>query len=226
MALTDNLISYYKLDESSGNASDSVGSNTLTNRGTTGYSSGKINNGAVFDGTNNKRLDISNGLEYKTADDRTWSFWVNPSGLTAGYFIDNVGTTNDIRMIVYPETNKITLFANGNTKSTATTVSTGNWYHIVVTKSGTTYELYMNGSSQGTVSQGSLTYYSDAFSLGAPFDGYGSLTNGTIDEVGIWSRALTSGEVTSLYNSGSGNQYPFSGGSTFASRMSLLGVGR
>ena len=31
-----------------------------------------------------------------------------------------------------------------------------------------------------------------------------------IDEVGIWSRTLTSTEVSDLYNSGSGLQYPFS----------------
>lgn len=48
MALTDNLVSYWKLDESSGNASDSVGSNTLTNNGTAGYASGKINNAVDF----------------------------------------------------------------------------------------------------------------------------------------------------------------------------------
>ena len=49
MALTDNLVSYWKLDESSGNAADSVGSNTLTNTNTVTYSAGKINNGADFE---------------------------------------------------------------------------------------------------------------------------------------------------------------------------------
>jgi hypothetical protein len=43
MALTDNLVAYYKLDESSGNAADIVNSITLTNTSTT-YGTGKINN--------------------------------------------------------------------------------------------------------------------------------------------------------------------------------------
>ena len=34
---------------------------------------------------------------------------------------------------------------------------------------------------------------------------------GDIDEVGIWSRAITSTEVTALYNSGDGFAYPFAG---------------
>jgi len=33
-------------------------------------------------------------------------------------------------------------------------------------------------------------------------------TNGIIDEVGIWDRVLTSTEITELYNSGVGKQYP------------------
>ena len=56
MALTDNLVSYWKLDESSGNAADSVGSNTLTNTGTATYAAGKINNGVVVNGSS-QRLD-------------------------------------------------------------------------------------------------------------------------------------------------------------------------
>ena len=47
--LTDNLISHWKLDESSGNAADSHGSNTLTNNGSTPFVAAKINNGADFE---------------------------------------------------------------------------------------------------------------------------------------------------------------------------------
>lgn len=36
--------------------------------------------------------------------------------------------------------------------------------------------------------------------------------DGLIDEVGLWGRALTSGERTTLYNAGAGLAYPFSGG--------------
>jgi len=49
--LLTNLISYWKLDEASGNAVDSHGSNTGTNIATTPFSAGKINNGALLNGT-------------------------------------------------------------------------------------------------------------------------------------------------------------------------------
>jgi hypothetical protein len=43
MALTDNLLAYYKLDESSGNAFDSFAGKTLTNNNTVGFAAALIN---------------------------------------------------------------------------------------------------------------------------------------------------------------------------------------
>src|SRR3990167_551156 len=50
MALDTNLVAYWKMDESSGDATDSVASHTLTNTNVT-YGTGKINNGAAFNST-------------------------------------------------------------------------------------------------------------------------------------------------------------------------------
>jgi hypothetical protein len=33
--------------------------------------------------------------------------------------------------------------------------------------------------------------------------------HGKLDEIGIWTRVLNDNEVSSLYNNGLGNQYPF-----------------
>src|SRR4051812_38835093 len=46
MALLTGIVSYWKLDESSGDAVDSVSSNNLTNHGSIPFVPGKINNGA------------------------------------------------------------------------------------------------------------------------------------------------------------------------------------
>jgi len=94
-------------------------------------------------------------------------------------------------------------------------VSIDTWYNLVFVNSGDghTLQLYLNGSDvsasadtfTGTVFEGlSTTNFGNAYP-GAP----NSFTVGTIDSFGIWSRALTSGEVTQLYNSGNGRTYPF-----------------
>ena len=59
MALIDNLVSYWKMDETgTGNAEDSHGSNTFTNVGPFTYATGKINNGADF-GVNNTTKELT-----------------------------------------------------------------------------------------------------------------------------------------------------------------------
>src|SRR4051812_28482140 len=50
--LLTNLVSDWKLDESSGNAIDSLGTNTLTANSAPGSVAGKVNGARNFDGTN------------------------------------------------------------------------------------------------------------------------------------------------------------------------------
>src|SRR5262249_12496362 len=57
-ALASGIVSYWKFDESSGVASDTAGSNSLTNNNTAPYSSAVINNGATLDATNNQYFSI------------------------------------------------------------------------------------------------------------------------------------------------------------------------
>jgi len=96
----------------------------------------------------------------------------------------------------------------------ASSVTADTWYHLVFIRntSDDKIYLYVNGtevtSGTGvTDSTTSVPTYS-TFSLGSG-NSSTEFTNGTIDEVGIWSRALTSSEVTELYNSGDGFAYPF-----------------
>ena len=79
MSLLTGLVSYWKLDESSGNAADAHASNTLTNNNTVGYSAAKINNGADYGaGNTNKYLRNSGDLigNYQ-ADIFSISLWLN-----------------------------------------------------------------------------------------------------------------------------------------------------
>lgn len=224
MALTDNLVSYWKLDESSGNASDSVGSNTLTNTNTVTYVAGKINNGADFGTANtNKKLTIASALGI-TNGAISISMWVKlNTEIASGTwgFAQKGNATNHVQYIIAYEYNGGTrrfVFnrqkqnASNNLVTSNTTMGTTNYYHLVLTYDGTTLEGYVNGSSIGT-----LATSGDGASAGInQFDiGEGGMFAATsyasidADEVGIWSRALTSTEVTSLYNGGAGLQYPF-----------------
>ena len=99
----------------------------------------------------------------------------------------------------------------------ARTLTNGTFYHLVIVYTASTgnCEFFLNGSSAGTSSGLYTSIYNSTaqFRLGSNVDAAGAnegFFDGIIDEVGIWSRVLTGAEVTTLYNSGNGIQYPFS----------------
>lgn len=227
MALTDNLVAYWKLDESSGNASDSSGnSKTLTNVNTVSYSSAKINNGADFGSSNtNKRLSINDDLGIDGGN-ISISFWVKMNTeISSGFItlIQHGGVSSYVNDTVWYDygggTRKLSFFrqrqnVNGTKIDYNITLGTDNWYHIVYTYDGTNLRGYINGSlvagptsASGNGNAGTI----DCFNVGAlyAYGGYEKFSSAKIDEVGVWSRALSSTEVSTLYNSGNGLQYPF-----------------
>jgi hypothetical protein len=94
--------------------------------------------------------------------------------------------------------------------------STNIWYHLVCVHNGAgNYpDIYVNGSlvnidaSKSSIAT-TLEVPTAATSLGQNYDGDTEVIQGSMDEIAMWNRALTSTEVTSLYNMGHGNQYPF-----------------
>lgn len=229
MALTDDLRAYYKLDESSGNATDSSGNGyTLTNTNTVGYAPAKINNGADLGTANtNKRLLNSSRLGLSSGSSLTISGWVKANsapGSGVDYTIFdlrdgtaatdteawlkyvNIGGTRKLRWL-YP------LQEAGSFVTYDIDLGTSTYYFVVGTYDGTSIRMYVNGTQQGgtvTATSGGSSL-SDAFCIGATGNGFvfGSLT---VDEVGVWSRALSDSEITELYNGGAGLTYPFTGG--------------
>jgi len=217
MALTDNLVSYWKLDESSGNAADSVGSNTLTNTSVS-YVTGKIGNAAQFG--SGKKLTSPNDTSLNTSN-FTLSAWVYFTGTnsqqsriaerddvsTERLWIATTGESNTT-FDFYAWNSTGTLFsANGG----GTNLSQNAWHHVVATWDGSYIKRYVDGSAYGTdlSVSGSLKGATEPLTIGNDTYGINRYLAGNIDEVGIWSRALTSTEVTELYNGGAGLQYPF-----------------
>jgi hypothetical protein len=84
---------------------------------------------------------------------------------------------------------------------TASLPSNNAWHHIVATQNGTTAKLYVDGVlvKTGTVAAiGNSTYYYNTINIGRYNNGY--YFNGKIDDVLVWSRELSAGDVTSLYS--------------------------
>jgi len=101
--------------------------------------------------------------------------------------------------------------------NTANAITDNNWHHVLVTSSGAsgTLTVYLDGSSLTTASLGSVSSTDPNQDLaigGRVISGsVNSPIDGKLDEVAIWDVALSSSDVTAIYNSGSPNNLNTSG---------------
>lgn len=94
--------------------------------------------------------------------------------------------------------------------TTNTFTSTTTWYHIVLTKTGTTVRIYVDNVLDTTATLPNATIdYSTSTSkrtvIGAAWgstSGFLIPFNGNIDEVSLWDAALSVAQVSEIYNAG------------------------
>lgn len=237
MALADNLLVYWQLDD----VNSDYGSYNLTNNNSITFSSGLIGNCAVGGASNtNKNLSYNTGIA-ATDNNISFSLWAKMDTEIAAndaWFLrwENKAT-NYIGAGVLYEYNggtrrlRFSLDMGGNFSNYNVALGTTNWHHIVATYNSSTSKIncYLDGTKIVTdASFGGLSgaWGSYRFTLMAYYSIEGTTCmKGEIDEVGLWNRVLSDSEVTTLYNSGAGNTYPFTEGSTRVHNLGTLGVG-
>jgi hypothetical protein len=87
----------------------------------------------------------------------------------------------------------------GTTLSSTATVSLYVWTHVAMTFNGTCIQLYINGEATGTCTNTKLNAGSAYPIYMAIKEGTNSKYRGYVDELAIWSRALTVTEMRDLY---------------------------
>ncbi len=231
MALTTNIIGYWKMD---GNSNDSVGSSNGTDTSIT-YSTanGVINNGAGFNGTSSK-ITIADTADLRlTGDEYTVSFWCKTGASVAGVQrCINKDDANDYSGGYGFWLNAAKLYwahnsGSSNTIWTNVTLAASTTYFLTfVFEKGAQRKTYVNGSlinSSTTYNNNITGEANDALIFGAVAV-HGQYWTGALDEISFWSRALTATEVSELYNSGDGLQYPFSTTEETANNALVLGT--
>lgn len=202
------LISYYKLE----NTSDNKGTNNLTNTNSVAFNAAKFNNGADYGASNtNAYLGTTTNLGFSGTSAISASMWVKVNtaigthALYAHYstlsvdryflcyyvndggfqqlFIDNSGGAN----LGYP-----------------VNLGTSGFFHIVFMRNATQgggSKIYLNGAlgTQNSV-QGATTASADQIRLGN--DGHSNYASVIQDDVAIFKRILTDAEVMSIFGAG------------------------
>ena len=87
----------------------------------------------------------------------------------------------------------------------STSLSTGVWYHVAVTRSASRgITLYLNGSPDGTDTRtGSPSTGTLDINIGSDYGG--NYLDGLIDEVAVFNSVLSASDISSIYNSGTPN---------------------
>ena len=214
MALTDNLKGYWKLDESSGNAVDSLGINTLVNTNTLTYVAGKIGNCALSDQVNSRYLVKTSPSSLPSgAVDVTLNIWANPSSepSLSGWGFGTAGTSQ-AGTILFGLSGPY-FGGYSNDVYVSQTIPTNEWHmHTITIKASTKkVNFYYDGSHIGTEQTlpNTPNYGSGAVWIGPQGTWNTTCFPGKLDEAGIWQSVLTQEEITALYNGGAGLTYPF-----------------
>ena len=223
------LVGWWKLDasetydSSTGNWSitdHSSNSNTGTSSGmtqanlvqsdlsfTSGYSPYALN----FDGANDY-IDCGNDVSLRVTPNLTVSAWFKTSTSQIGKLINRDGLASGTRdYALYQNATNLQFWVSqsGNITetvltSTGFTANDGNWHHAVGVCNGTNIELYIDGvlNVSGTNSIAGINTSTYINEIGSRTTGTGNFFNGSLSNFSIWNAALTSAQVTELYNEG------------------------
>jgi hypothetical protein len=212
-----------------GHANDIQGANHgMLQNGTT-FTAGKVEQAFSFDGVDDYMSLASIPAWNFGIGDFTVDFWARSSNssrrMHALSFEPNYGASNldfDFNDPDRPSFSEqpvglwVYWNSSGNNRITAGSpgdYTDGQWRHFALTRSGTTFTLYVNGSIAGTATYSEPIDLSNSALnwIGAGGAGGGPALpwDGSIDEVGIFNRALTASEIQAIVNAGSAGKCKF-----------------
>ncbi|HEX8510950.1 MAG TPA: PKD domain-containing protein [Propionibacteriaceae bacterium] len=203
---------FWRLNETSGgtaqdttsNAENGVFAGGLT-YGTTSNVSGASGTAVTFNGS-----DATIGSTTPVAAPSTYSeeLWFKTTtargGKLIGFGSSQSGSSGSFDRHVYMENSGQLTFGvwTGQTNTTTTTTSynDGRWHHLVAMQSSDGMKLYVNGALTGTNPQPQAQGYSGHWRVGGDNSWGGDpFFAGSIDEVAVYSSALTSAQVRAHY---------------------------
>lgn len=219
-ALLVDLISWWKLDEESGNAVDVHGANDLSHINDPGSVSGKVGNARQCVAANSEGFTHTSNSDFGNGDnDFTFMGWCNFASKPA---LNNLvskrdtstGGTEDYWLMYRGDFDRFewSVFAASTSNFVRAEAfgspPTNEWMFVVAEHNSVT-NLITIQINNGTIN--STSYSDGSGNKGYPFylggEGAGFQCNGTLDEWGYYKRILTTAEKNYLYNNGQGRTY-------------------
>lgn len=213
--LLDGLVGFWKMN---GDATDVLGVSNGTVDGSP-WTTGKLGQGLSLTGSS--RMNVGTAAEihpllgitvagwfYFTAapadGSRIMSDWHQDGGHDRWIFYCVGGA-----LVWYARS--FTTNANASFGTLAGTIPLNAWVHLAGTFDGSAIRAYRDGALVSSTGLAGTTLHTGSMAVcfGRQIE-VGAGMVGMLDEVGMWDRALSDGEVSELYNSGAGKSHPFS----------------
>ena len=203
------LVASYDFEsEEAGIVEDSIGGNSGTLQGNAAIAAGDQNNTLYLDG-DNSYVRVGDDSLLDLSDELTLSVWINPHEikpsatiLSKGYggFLNyQLGLKRDALEFVYFDGDR---YRTALIRSNEYSIDSDSWVHIAVTVSSSAIAFYVDGvkvdEQDGPITL--LANDGDMF-IGKSDPSSSSFFKGQIDEVKIFSKALSDQEITNLYDS-------------------------
>ena len=202
------LAAYWSFDSSSNFNVPDVGGSTLTKgNGASWSASGKFGGALSLNGGSQSLYDTSSPSYLPVGNSSyTQSVWFKPDVVSGTGGLVGWGDYGSSR-----RTNALRLYENSggfrhywwgadlDCTGTQCPISTGTWYHVASTWDGTTRKLFVNGVLKRSDTPGANNATAANFHIGKTC--CSEFFNGLIDDVAIYTRALSAGEVAELANS-------------------------
>lgn len=221
MSLLDSLVSYWPLNEASGNALDAHGSLHLTETsGTIGAAAGRISGARDFEAGDTEYFGLADNASLSAGDiDFTIACWVNPESVTGFQGIASKGWQSvpdaNSEWMLFLSSGAARFLCRGSGTSpqpqASPSLTAGSWYWLMAYHDSVNNQIGISVNN-GTVATAShslgVNDGNREFQIGAS-TGINFFWDGLICEFGLWKRLLTSDERAQLYNNGNGLAYPF-----------------
>ena len=195
-------VAYYKMSDATDESGNYDGTPTSVNFNV----AGKFGNAAQFNGSSSRiNLPQTYGAE---GENFSYSFWFKTT-TSGGSIYDSqniISKRNGANTFHLNITNANTLLVSDwsgtMNKQSSTTVTDGVWRHIVFTYSNSSGLVYINGSVETSMSF-TVNLPTQSISLGnniGNWDGNSRNFGGSIDQIRVFNKTLSSTEVTTLSN--------------------------
>ena len=203
---TSGLLAWWGMTDAT-DASSSANTLTAFNLTPTSDRFGNSNSAYSFNGTSSYLTRTSFGHTFTQTGSFSVSIWIKKTNNNVGVAIMSGNTTSsNFIWLVQSDATKAIFGTNKQQSAWFWTNATTNfvlnqWEHYVGVYSGNTMTFYRNGVLQGTTTNTHTNVAQAVLPFWIGRGVSGDYFTGSLDDIGIWNRALTPNEVAILFQS-------------------------